>query len=140
MRNALIADQLDPLIELNTTPLIDVMLVLLVMFIITIPIQTHAVKLDLPAPCRECPVPRGDVNVVTVNPMDQVYWNDIPISKTDLALVLRQTQQMRPLPELHLRPDPTARYGTVDDILGIIKREHVEKFGFVGNESDQEAF
>ena len=140
MRNALISDEPDPLVDLNTTPLIDVMLVLIVMFIITIPIQTHAVKLDLPAPCRECPIPHGDVNVVTVNPADQLAWNNVPISTADLALMLRQTQQMQPEPELHLRPDGAARYGAVDEVLAIIKREHVQKFGFVGNETDRDVF
>jgi len=84
----------EPMMDINTTPLIDVMLVLLIMFIITIPIQTHAVKLDLP-----------------------------------------QNSDSTPLPELHLQPEPNARYETVDQVLAVTKQAHVEKMGFVGNEA-----
>lgn len=123
-----------PLSEMNTTPLIDVMLVLLIMFIITIPIQTHAIKIDVPS-CAGCPKPDVTVNIVTINPADQIDWNGTPISKRDLSYLLREMQQMRPTPELHLRPDAGARYGTVDEVLAIIKRANVRKFGFVGNEA-----
>jgi biopolymer transport protein ExbD len=129
-----IASEPAPIMAMNTTPLIDVMLVLLIMFIITIPIQTHAVKLDLPT-CANCPKPNATVNTVTISPADQIAWNDAPVSKQELGYLLRQTQQMRPAPELHLRPDAGARYGTVDEVLAIIKRAKVEKFGFVGNEA-----
>jgi biopolymer transport protein ExbD len=134
MRRVPALETVNPLIDMNVTPLIDVMLVLLIMFIITIPIQTHAVKLDLPT-CAGCPVPRTTVNTVTIDPADRIAWNDIPISKQDLTALLFQMQQMRPTPELHLRPDARARYGTVDEVLAIIKRAHVQKFGFVGNEA-----
>jgi biopolymer transport protein ExbD len=130
MRRVPAVENASPLLDLNTTPLIDVMLVLLVMFIITIPIQTHAVKLDLPT-CANCPKPDATVNTVTISPGGQIAWNDAPISKQELGYM----QQMRPTPELHLRPDAGARYGTVDEVLAIIKRAHVEKFGFVGNEA-----
>jgi biopolymer transport protein ExbD len=134
MRRVPAVENASPLLDLNTTPLIDVMLVLLVMFIITIPIQTHAVKLDLPT-CANCPKPDATVNTVTISPGGQIAWNDAPISKQELGYMLKQMQQMRPTPELHLRPDAGARYGTVDEVLAIIKRAHVEKFGFVGNEA-----
>lgn len=124
----------NPLIDMNTTPLIDVLLVLLVMLIITIPIQTHAVKLDIPT-CAGCPVPKRVANIVTIDHAGQIRWNGIPVSKSDLGALLRKTQEMRPTPELHLRPDAGARYGTVDEVLGIVKRAHVEKFGFIGNEA-----
>jgi biopolymer transport protein ExbD len=119
---------------MNTTPLIDVMLVLLIMFIITIPAQTHAVELDLPT-CVGCPKPDATVNTVTIGSAEQIAWNGVPISKQNLGALLRETQQMQPSAELHLRPDPEARYGTVDEVLAIIKRAHVQKFGFVGNEA-----
>jgi biopolymer transport protein ExbD len=134
MRRDTALENTNPLIDMNTTPLIDVMLVLLIMFIITIPIQTHAVKLDLPA-CAGCPVPRTTVNTVTIDPADRIAWNDTPISKRELSAILLQTQQMKPSPELHLRPDAKARYGTVDEVLAMVKRAHVQKFGFVGNEA-----
>ena len=130
-----VARETPPIGEMNTTPLIDVLLVLLVMFIITIPIQTHAVKLDLPQPCPSCPNPHLVVNTVTVSGTGGIAWNGAPIDKQSLAAMLLRTQQMRPAPELHLRPDPNAPYGSVDEVLGIIKRARVEKFGFVGNEA-----
>jgi biopolymer transport protein ExbD len=134
MRQVPAFETANPLIDMNTTPLIDVMLVLLVMLIITIPIQTHAVKLDLPT-CANCPVPRIKVNTVTIDPAGRISWNGTPISKQQLSYLLTQTQQMRPTPELHLRPDATARYGTVDEVLAIVKRARVAKFGFAGNEA-----
>jgi biopolymer transport protein ExbD len=128
-------DRADPMIEMNTTPLIDVMLVLLVMFIITIPIQTHAVKLDLPSgPPPAVLPPNPVVNELAITKAGTILWDGVPMTQAELRQDLRLTQQMSPIPELHLRPDPEARYEVVDDVLGTIKREHVEKVGFVGNE------
>jgi biopolymer transport protein ExbD len=125
----------EPMMEINTTPLIDVMLVLLIMFIITIPIQTHAVKLDLPPPNpTNQPPPDSTKNVVTIDARDTVYWNGSPITPDVLRGYLDQTVTMNPQPELHIEPDPQARYETVDRVLAIAKKAHVEKLGFVGNE------
>ena len=126
----------EPMLDINTTPLIDVMLVLLIMFIITIPIQTHAVKLDLPVNQQNQPPPPIDPvkNKVVINAQDQVLWNGAPVSMPQLRSYLDTTQQMNPIPELHLQPDATARYETVDQVLAVTKRAHVQKMGFVGNE------
>jgi len=123
------------MIEMNTTPLIDVMLVLLVMFIITIPVQTHAVKLDLPKVCTTCPAPNPIKNEIMITRSNAVLWNGTPLSDSDLRYLLARTRRMRPEPELHLRPDPESRYEVVDRVLGLIKREQVTKVGFVGNEA-----
>lgn len=123
-----------PFGELNTTPLIDVMLVLLVMFIVTIPIQTHAVKLDLPRACEECPAPNPLRNEVGITSAGAILWNGQPISRVSLRYNLAATQRMTPRPELHLRPDPDARYDIVDEILADTKRAGVANVGFVGNE------
>ena len=125
-----------PILDLNTTPLIDVMLVLLVMFIITIPIQTHAVKLDLPVnqPNQPPPPIQPLKNTVVVSANGQILWNGSPVSQPQLRQYLDTTQQMNPIPELHLQPDATARYELVDEVLAITKRAHVQKMGFVGNE------
>jgi biopolymer transport protein ExbD len=124
------------MMDINTTPLIDVMLVLLIMFIITIPVQTHAVKLDLPVnQPNQTPPPIDPVkNKIVINAQDQILWNGNPVDPNQLRLYLDQTQQMNPVPELHLQPDATARYEKVDEVLGITKRAHVQKMGFVGNE------
>ena len=126
----------EPMIDMNVTPLIDVLLVLLIMFIITIPIQTHAVKLDLPVQQTDQPPPPIDPvkNTVTINAQDVIMWNGAPVTQPQLRAYLDQTQQMSPIPELHLQPDATARYETVDQVLAITKRAHVQKMGFVGNE------
>ena len=126
----------EPMMDINTTPLIDVMLVLLIMFIITIPIQTHAVKLDLPVNQPNQPPPPIEPikNVVSINAQDQILWNGGPVSQQQLRQYLDVTQQMNPIPELHLQPDATARYVIVDEVLAITKQAHVQKMGFVGNE------
>jgi len=127
----------EPMMDINTTPLIDVMLVLLIMFIITIPIQTHAVKLDLPQNSQNnTPPPIDPVkNKIVVTQAGQVLWNGSPINLTILRQYLDQTQVMSPTPELHLQPEPAARYELVDQVLAVTKRAQVEKMGFVGNEA-----
>jgi biopolymer transport protein ExbD len=80
-------------------------------------------------------MPNGKANTITISATDQIGWNDAPISRQDLRYLLNRTQKMRPAPELHLRPDARARYGTVDEVLAMIKRANVQKFGFVGNEA-----
>ena len=135
MRHVPIVEYDNPIDRMNTTPLIDVMLVLLIMFIITIPIQTHAIKLDLPSgPPPTLLQPRPLVNEIGVTKAGSLLWNGSPMSETGVRAELRLTQQMHPIPELHLRPDPEARYEVVDKLLGTIKQEQVEKVGFVGNE------
>jgi biopolymer transport protein ExbD len=133
----------EPMMDINTTPLIDVMLVLLIMFIITIPIQTHAVKLDLPVddPNNREPPPIDPVkNKIVVTPQHQVLWNGEPVDLVRLRQYLDLTQTMNPVPELHLQPDANARYELVDEVLAVTKRANVEKMGFVGNEAYMQVF
>lgn len=126
----------EPMLDVNVTPLIDVMLVLLIMFIITIPIQTHAVKLDLPVnQPQNTPPPINPIkNTLSINAQDQVLWNGSAVSMDQLRTYLDATQQMNPIPELHLQPDATARYEIVDEVLAVTKKAKVQKMGFVGNE------
>jgi biopolymer transport protein ExbD len=126
----------EPMMELNMTPLIDVMLVLLIMFIITIPIQSHAVKLDLPQP-SDVPTEIIDPvkNKVVITQAGAVLWNGNPVDMVQLRQFLDITQQMNPTPELHLQPEPEARYELVDQVLVVTKQANVEKMGFVGNET-----
>ncbi|MDQ2878710.1 MAG: biopolymer transporter ExbD [Pseudomonadota bacterium] len=125
-----------PMMEMNTTPLIDVMLVLLIMFIITIPPQTHAVKVDLPISSN---APQKIIdpvkNEVVIDPAGTVLWNASPISLVTLQAYLEQTKTLDPEPELHFRPDPAAKYEMVDKTLAVIKRSGITKLGFVGNEN-----
>jgi biopolymer transport protein ExbD len=125
----------EPMMDINMTPLIDVMLVLLIMFIITIPIQTHAVKLDLPVDSNAPPPPVDPVkNKVVITAGGQILWNGGAVDQNQLRQYLELSQQMNPIPELHLQPDATARYVLVDEVLAITKKAHVQKMGFVGNE------
>ena len=127
----------EPMMDINMTPLIDVMLVLLIMFIITIPIQTHAVKLDLPVDQTNNPPPPIDPikNKVVITAGGQILWNGTPVQQEQLRQYLELSQQIQPIPELHLQPEPDARYELVDQVLAITKRARVEKMGFVGNEA-----
>jgi biopolymer transport protein ExbD len=126
----------EPMLDINVTPLIDVMLVLLIMLIMTIPPQTHAVKLDLPVNQPNNPPPpiQPVKNTVGVTAQGNITWNGTPITQQQLRQYLEVTQQMNPIPELHLQPDATARYELVDEVLAITKKAHVQKMGFVGNE------
>jgi len=132
----------DPMMDINTTPLIDVMLVLLIMFIITIPIQTHAVKLDLPvdSPNNQPPPIDPVKNKIVVMPDGTVTWNGAPVDLVTLRQYLDLSTQMQPTPELHLQPHPEARYELVDEVLAITKRAQVTAMGFVGNEAYGNAF
>ena len=127
----------EPMMDINMTPLIDVMLVLLIMFIITIPIQTHAVKLDLPVDQPNSPPPPIDPvkNKVVITAAGEILWNGTPVSPEQLRQYLELSQQIQPIPELHLQPEPEAKYVLVDEVLAITKRARVEKMGFVGNEA-----
>ena len=127
----------EPMMDINTTPLIDVMLVLLIMFIITIPVQSHAVKLDLPQNNPDqTPPPIDPVkNKIIVMPNDSVLWNGSPVDLVTLRQYLDVTTTMTPTPELHLQPHPEARYEMVDEVLAVTKRANVQAMGFVGNEA-----
>jgi biopolymer transport protein ExbD len=127
----------EPMMDINMTPLIDVLLVLIIMLIITIPPQSHAVKLDLPVDQSDQPPPPIDPvkNKVVVTQGGAVLWNGAPVNLTQLRQYLDVTQQMDPIPELHLQPEPNARYLIVDQVLAVTKQPKVSKMGFVGNES-----
>ena len=125
------------MMDINTTPLIDVMLVLLIMFIITIPLQTHAVKLDLPQdqPNQQPPPIDPVKNKIVITPQDRSCGTARRSTWRPLRQYLDSTQTMNPVPELHLQPEPNARYELVDEVLAVTKRARVEKMGFVGNEA-----
>jgi len=125
-----------PMMDMNMTPLIDVLLVLLIMFIITIPVQTHAVKVDLPVNNQNNPPPvDAQKNKIIIDANDNVTWNGTPVTSDEqLDQYLQATLQIQPEPELHFQPMPDARYEKVDKVLAIIKRSGISKLGFIGNE------
>jgi biopolymer transport protein ExbD len=129
-------DDGEPMMEMNTTPLIDVMLVLLIMFIITIPPITNAVNIDLPIDNPNPPpnTPDPVINKIVIMPSNEVLWNGDAVSLDQVEQYLIQTKAMNPEPELQFQPDPNALYDTVDKTLAVVKKSGINNFGFVGNE------
>ncbi len=132
-------DDGEPMMEMNTTPLIDVMLVLLIMFIITIPVATHAINIDLPVPSDQ-PAPDVDPvkNKLIITPADQLLWNGETIDQGQLVALLQQSMGMAVEPELQFEPEALASYELSANVLNIIKASGITKFGFVGNEKYRE--
>ena len=125
----------DVMIDINTTPLIDVMLVLLVMLIITIPIQLHAVNLNLPTGNPPPPLTLPEVVKLDIDEGSRVYWNgevvaDRPTLEAKMAEAARQAVQ----PEVHLRPDKSAKYNVVAGVMASAQRIGLTKIGIVGSE------
>ena len=129
-------DDGSPMMEMNTTPLIDVMLVLLIMFIITIPVATHAVNIDLPqaTPPTDEQVIDPVKNKLVITQTNQILWNGAPTTGGQLVSLLAQTRTMEPEPELQFQPEEYASYELANQVLKVIKESGVSKFGFVGNE------
>ncbi|QDZ07801.1 biopolymer transporter ExbD [Sphingomonas panacisoli] len=129
-------DDGQPMMDLNMTPMIDVLLVLLILFIMSIPAQTHAVKVDLPVQSKSAPPPvEPQKNKIIIYADDRMTWNGAEIANEDqLAQYLEATKQIVPEPELHFQPSPDARYEKVDKVLAVIKRSGITKLGFIGNE------
>ncbi|HEY0681137.1 MAG TPA: biopolymer transporter ExbD, partial [Steroidobacter sp.] len=124
----------EPMMDINTTPLIDVMLVLLIMFIITLPVTTHAVKLDMPQTRNSNPPP------VVVEPIQlevdwdgTVIWNGTPVQLAALEGYFRVEAAKNPQPEVHVRPNRRANYDTVAKVLALAQRNGMQRIGFVGN-------
>jgi len=127
-------DDGQPMMEMNTTPLIDVMLVLLVMLIMTLPPTTNSVNIDLPSATTQTNNVQTDKNKIVLTATDQILWNGQPINDGQLVANLQATLAMPVEPELQFEPEPNASYDLSSQVLNIIKGSGVTKFGFVGNE------
>jgi biopolymer transport protein ExbD len=126
-----------PMMEMNMTPLIDVLLVLLIMFIITIPVATHAINIDLPVPSDEPPPPDQIdpiINKIVLPPTGEILWNAQPINQSELVRNLQTTLRFAVEPELQFEPEANASYDLSAKVLNLIKASGVTKFGFVGND------
>ena len=124
----------DVLVDINTTPLIDVMLVLLIMLIITIPIQTHAVKLNMPAGAAPPPTPPVVVRI-DVDFDGTVLWNGETVAdEKELEGRLLAVAQAADQPEIHLRPDKLVKYEYVARVMAAAQRLGAKKLGLIGNE------
>jgi biopolymer transport protein ExbD len=120
-----------PMAEINTTPLVDVMLVLLVIFIITAPLLTHAVKIDLPQASSQ-PLPeKPDVISIAIDPAGKMYWNDVPLVEGELSAKLQQVAKSEPQPELYIRADKETRYQILAEVMADAQNAGIQRLGFV---------
>ncbi|WP_120717055.1 ExbD/TolR family protein [Tsuneonella amylolytica] len=126
-----------PLADINTTPLIDVLLVLLVMLVITIPAATHSLAVDLPTCGADCEAVSVDPvrNRLSIDNDDTLLWNGAPIAEGALSSTLAATRRLPVEPELQFAPAAGASYDAAAHALSIVKASGVTKFGFVGNEA-----
>jgi biopolymer transport protein ExbD len=125
----------DVMIDINTTPLIDVMLVLLVMLIITIPIQLHAVNLNLPIGNPPPPLTLPDVVKLDVDDQSKVYWNgEVVTDRATLEAKMSDAAKQPVQPEVHLRPNKLAKYAIVAGVMASAQRLGLTKIGIVGSE------
>jgi biopolymer transport protein ExbD len=130
-------DDGSPMMEMNTTPLIDVMLVLLIMFIITIPVATHSVSIDLPAaapPNQDQHIDPVKNKLVLLAAGNAILWNGTPTTEGQLVSLLAATKAMQPQPELQFQPEAYASYEVANRVMKVITGSKVANFGFVGNE------
>jgi biopolymer transport protein ExbD len=125
------------MVEMNTTPLIDVMLVLLTLLIITLPIQTHAVKLDMPKPNVKPPEKPPVVVTLEVDFDGTVLWNGAAVDRKTLDSYLASAASDDPQPEIHLQPNRLAKYDAVAKVLADAQRIGVTHIGFTGIENMQ---
>jgi biopolymer transport protein ExbD len=127
--------EMDVMMDINTTPLIDVMLVLLVMLIITIPIQLHSVNLNMPIGNPPPPTTLPEIVKIDIDPQGTVYWNGEPMpDRATLEDRLRVASAQPVQPELHVRPDKAVKYKVVAAVMASSQRIGLTKIGIVGAE------
>jgi len=128
----------EPVSEINTTPLIDVMLVMLVMLLITLPPQRHAVKLDTPVPCPACEAPNEPPPrpiLIRIDFDGLIFWNDVAVSASDLDLRFAEEARRTAQAEVHIQPHRRAKYGVVAHVMAAAQRQGMKKMGIVSSVS-----
>ena len=126
-----------PQAEINMIPLIDVMLVLLVIFIITAPLLTHAVKIDLPKASSQPNITRPQNIQLGIRANGEVYWNGEAVDPPALAARMAEAAKLEPQPEVHLRADRTTEYQRVAQVMSAAARAGLVKIGFVTDPADR---
>lgn len=124
-------DETPPMAEINMTPLVDVMLVLLIVFMITLPVMQHAVKVELPIASSQKNLIEPESINLTISAKGQVFWNKSPIDLETLAIYTQTASKQQPQPEIQLRADKNVRYEAVAQVLSTAKRSGMTKISFV---------
>jgi biopolymer transport protein ExbD len=124
-----------PMSEINITPLVDVMLVLLVIFMVTAPLLTHAIKIDLPQAQQRANVAKPDTITLALDARGRAFWNDQPVADADLPARFANAAQRQPRPELHLRADRNTRYQKIADVMAGAQTAGLQRMGFVTDPS-----
>ena len=128
------SDEPEVLMEINTTPLIDVMLVLLVMLIITIPIQLHSVNLGMPVGTPPVNNIKPEKIQIDIDEQSVVYWQGLPVNAQELELKMTTLAQAPVQPEVHVRPNKAASYAVFANVLSSTKRLGLNKIAVIGSE------
>jgi len=122
------------MMDINTTPLIDVMLVLLVMLIITIPIQLHAVNLEMPVGIPPDNLVKPEKVQIDIDEKSIVYWQGLPVTAQELDEKMNLVAQLPVQPEIHLRPNKDCQYAVFANVLSTSKRKGLSKIAVIGAE------
>ncbi|MGQ0428578.1 MAG: ExbD/TolR family protein [Gammaproteobacteria bacterium] len=124
-------EQGDPMVDPNVIPLVDVMLVLLIIMIITVPVMTQAVKIDLPKEVNRPTVTKPENINLSIDFDGSIYWNDSSVDRNSLLNYVLQEAVKDPQPEIHIRADKRARYEYISDTLALLQRGGMRKVGFI---------
>jgi biopolymer transport protein ExbD len=117
--------------EINMTPLVDVMLVLLIIFIITVPVMKHSVNIDLPRASNQVQDAKPETVRLSVDASGTYFWNEAAIQDDELAQRLRAEAAREPQPELHIRGDKSVRYERVAQAMAVAQQSGMRKIGFI---------
>lgn len=124
-------DQAEVMSEINMTPLVDVMLVLLIIFIITVPVLTHSVNVDLPQAENALAEIKPETINIALDAQGKIFWNETPVTTAELDARLASAAAQQPQPEIHLRGDKALTYGQVAQTMAAIQRAGISKLGFI---------
>jgi len=120
-----------PTPEINMVPLIDVMLVLLIIFIVTAPLLTHAIKIQLPTASNQVNLEKPETVTLSLNAAGAVFWNDKPVEEAQLPALFAEAAAHKPQPELHLRAEKTTEYQRVAEVMAMSQRAGLTRVGFI---------
>ena len=120
-----------PMADINVTPMVDVMLVLLVIFIITAPLFTHAIKLELPNAQSQAAPEKPETITLAINAEGKLFWNNAPVTRDELSQRIATASEKKPQPELQLRADKSTRYEVIAQVMSAAQNGGMNKIGFV---------